>query len=90
MYRALAGLAAQGDADSLQSPDGESLYRACKSTGHHHHLICRRCRRTVEVDSIPVERWARRIAEENGFADVEHVLEVFGICGSCASRGSGR
>ena len=29
VYRALAGLAAQGDADSLQSPEGESLYRAC-------------------------------------------------------------
>ena len=27
VYRALAGLAAQGDADSLQSPEGESLYR---------------------------------------------------------------
>ena len=43
VYRALAGLAAQGDADSLQSPDGESLYRACKTPGHHHHLICRSC-----------------------------------------------
>ena len=37
VYRALAGLAAQGAADSLQSPDGESLYRACATRGHHHH-----------------------------------------------------
>ncbi len=89
VYRTLQNLAADGEVDVMRTGEGEAVYRRC-STGHHHHLICRRCRRTVEVDSIPVERWARRIAEENGFADVEHVLEVFGICGSCASRGPGR
>ena len=89
VYRTLQNLAADGEVDVLRTDEGEAVYRRC-STGHHHHLICRQCRRTVEVDSIAVERWARRIAEENGFADVEHVLEVFGICGSCASRGSGR
>jgi Fur family ferric uptake transcriptional regulator len=89
VYRTLQNLAADGEVDVMRTDEGEAVYRRC-STGHHHHLICRRCRRTVEVDSIPVERWARRIAEENGFADVEHVLEVFGICGSCASRGPGR
>jgi len=89
VYRTLQNLAADGEVDVLRTDEGEAVYRRC-STGHHHHLICRRCRRTVEVDSIPVERWARRIAEENGFGDVEHVLEVFGICGSCASRGPGR
>jgi Fur family ferric uptake transcriptional regulator len=46
--------------------------------------VCRNCRRTVEVDSTAVERWTRRVAEENGFADVDHVLEVFGTCRDCA------
>ena len=62
VYRALAGLAAQGDADSLQSPDGESLYRACKTPGHHHHLICRSCGLTVEIEATDVEQWARQTA----------------------------
>ncbi len=39
VYRALAGLTGTGEADSLQSPEGEALYRACESSGHHHHLI---------------------------------------------------
>jgi Fur family ferric uptake transcriptional regulator len=43
----------------------------------------------VEVDSVAVERWARRIAEENGFAEVEHVVEVFGTCAECASQRAG-
>lgn len=86
VYRTLQQLAADGEVDVLRTGEGEAVYRRC-STGHHHHLICRHCRRTVEVDSVAVERWARRIAEENGFAEVEHVLEVFGTCADCAASG---
>jgi Fur family ferric uptake transcriptional regulator len=64
----------------------ESVYRRC-STGHHHHLVCRSCGRTVEVEGAAVERWAARTAEANGFADVSHTLEVFGTCPACAAAG---
>jgi len=84
VYRALAGLAAQGDADSLQSPDGESLYRACVTPGHHHHLICRSCGLTVEIEATDVEQWARRTAALHGFTDAEHVVDIFGLCAPCA------
>ncbi len=83
VYRALQVMADESDVDVVRSADGEALYRRC-STGHHHHLTCRQCRRTVEVDSAAVERWARKVAAENGFADVEHVIEVFGTCALCA------
>lgn len=85
VYRALSGLAAAGDADSLQSPDGEALYRACSSSGHHHHLICRSCGLTVEIAATDVEQWAQRTAEEHGFRDAEHVVDIFGLCASCAN-----
>jgi Fur family ferric uptake transcriptional regulator len=85
VYRTLQHLAEDGEVDMLRTADGESVYRRC-STGHHHHLICRSCRRTVEVDSVAVERWARKIGDDNGFADVEHVVEVFGTCADCAAR----
>ncbi|RLV51353.1 transcriptional repressor, partial [Aeromicrobium phragmitis] len=32
-----------------------------------------------------VERWADAVAEDHGFRDVEHTLEIFGTCGDCAS-----
>lgn len=84
VYRALAGLAASGDADSLLSPDGEALYRACSTEGHHHHLICRRCGLTVEIEATDVEQWARRTAAMHGFRDAEHVVDIFGLCTPCA------
>ncbi|MET0735826.1 MAG: transcriptional repressor [Microbacterium sp.] len=91
VYRALAGLAARGDADSLQSPEGEALYRACTTTGHHHHLICRSCGLTVEIEATDVEQWARRTAERNGFSDAEHIVDIFGLCADCtAARASER
>jgi len=89
VYRTLQSLAEDGSVDVLRTADGEAMYRRC-STGHHHHLTCRRCRRTVEVDSVAVERWARTTAEENGFADVEHVVEVFGTCADCAAERAAR
>jgi Fur family ferric uptake transcriptional regulator len=88
VYRALAGLAAQGEADSLQSPDGEALYRACSSSGHHHHLICRSCGLTVEIEATDVEQWARATAERNGFTQAEHIVDIFGLCAACTSARS--
>lgn len=91
VYRALADLAAEGDADSLQSPEGESLYRACQSPGHHHHLICRSCGLTVEIEGNDVEEWAHRTAAQNGFTEAAHIVDIFGLCASCtAARASER
>jgi Fur family ferric uptake transcriptional regulator len=85
VYRALQAMADAGQVDVLRTDDGEAVYRRC-STGHHHHLVCRTCGRTVEVDGPAVERWADRVARSHGFVDVGHTLEVFGTCEACATR----
>ncbi len=82
VYRALADLAANQDADSITSTDGQTLFRAC-TTNHHHHLICRECGRTVEIDADRVETWAKAIGVANGFTDVSHTIELFGLCETC-------
>jgi Fur family ferric uptake transcriptional regulator len=82
VYRTLQAMAESGDVDVLRADDGEARYRQC-SSGHHHHLVCRDCGRTVEVEGPTVERWADRVAAEHGFTDVSHTLEVFGRCAEC-------
>jgi len=82
VYRTLQVLADAGEVDVLRTDDGESVYRQC-SAGHHHHLVCRTCGRTVEVAGPAVERWAEKVAAEHGFTDVRHTLEVFGTCADC-------
>ncbi|MDT7591217.1 MAG: Fur family transcriptional regulator, ferric uptake regulator, partial [Pseudonocardiales bacterium] len=84
VYRTLQNLFESGEVDVLRTGSGEAVYRRC-STHHHHHLVCRRCGRTVEVEGPAVESWAQRVAEENGFSDVSHTVEVFGVCAKCAA-----
>ncbi len=83
VYRTLQLLADHGEVDVIRaSVGGEASYRRC-STSHHHHLVCRSCGATVEVEGPAVERWTRGIAEEHGYAEVSHTLEIFGICSRC-------
>jgi Fur family ferric uptake transcriptional regulator len=84
VYRNLQAMAAEGEVDMLRTDDGEAVYRAC-STGHHHHLVCRACGRTVEVEGPTVEAWANKVSAEHGFTDVHHTLEIFGTCADCSS-----
>jgi Fur family ferric uptake transcriptional regulator len=82
VYRTLQSMADAGELDAIRKSDGETAYRRC-SGGHHHHLVCRSCGRTVEVSGPAVEKWASAVAEQNGFREVSHDLEIFGTCSSC-------
>lgn len=92
VYRNLAMLVQLGEVDMLQGSDGEALYRQCgQKSHHHHHLVCRRCGRAVEVADPGLERWAQKLAAEQGFSEVSHTLELFGLCAECsrAAQGAG-
>ena len=83
VYRTLQTLADAGEVDVLRTDSGEAVYRRC-SSHHHHHLVCRHCGRTVEVDDPPVENWAEKIAQQHGFSEVNHTVEITGTCAACA------
>jgi len=84
VYNQLRALAELGEVDALRADDGETLYRRCDTGEHHHHLVCRKCGRTVEVEGPEVERWADTVAQANDFVDVSHTFEIFGTCLACA------
>lgn len=85
VYRTLADLVASGEIDTLRGPAGETLYRQCGESEHHHHLVCRMCGHTEEVTSARVERWAQSVGEQYGFSEVGHEVELTGVCASCAA-----
>ena len=85
VYRTLQQMSAAGLVDTLRTDTGESLYRRC-SEQHHHHLVCRACGYTVEVQGGQAEVWAADVAREHGFSDVSHTIEIFGLCGTCADK----
>jgi Fur family ferric uptake transcriptional regulator len=86
VYRHLNMLAEQGSADVVHTAEGEAQFRLCGQAqvdgepGHHHHLVCRVCGRSVEVSGPEVEAWADRVAAAAGYTEISHTLEVFGLC----------
>ena len=90
VYNQLRTLSEAGAIDALRGEDGEVRYRRCGTDHHHHHLVCRVCGRTVEVEGPEVEDWAEAVASAHGFVDVAHTVEVLGTCDGCATGvGSG-
>jgi len=82
VYRSLQTLADEKVVDVLRRLDGDALYRLCGES-HHHHLVCKRCGRTVEIEGGAIEKWARAVESEYGFRDVDHTVELLGTCSRC-------
>lgn len=87
VYRTLQSMADAGAVDVLRTDSGELIFRKC-SDSHHHHLVCRLCGFTVEVEEPGVEVWAHRAGRAHGFSDVSHTVELFGLCARCAEAGA--
>jgi Fur family ferric uptake transcriptional regulator len=87
VYRTLQKMAEKEDIDAIKSVDGETLYRHCgQNDGHHHHLICSKCGLTITVEGPAIEKWTEKVAKENGFSEVSHKVDIFGLCKSCKKK----
>lgn len=84
VYSQLRALADAGALSVLRADDGEMLYRRCETEDHHHHLVCRRCGATTEVQAPDVEAWASGVAASHGYLDVAHTIAIVGVCRECA------
>lgn len=84
VYGQLRTLAATGQVDAVRADSGESLYRRCPTAEHHHHAVCRECGLSVEVEGPEVEQWAAQVAQDTGFSDVRHTVEITGRCATCS------
>lgn len=86
VYRHLQSLVDEGVVDVIHTAEGEATYRYCGDADdnhHHHHLVCRQCGRTEEIEARAIERWAEEVARERGYTDVDHTVELFGVCAEC-------
>lgn len=88
VYRTLQSLAEIEAVDVLHMASGETLYRACQTDAHHHHLVCTECGKAEEIAGGPVEKWAHDVAKQYGFEVTGHDAEIYGLCVECqkASR----
>jgi Fe2+ or Zn2+ uptake regulation protein len=87
LFRALDLLVELGVVERLDLPTGEHAYVEC-APAHHHHVVCSRCGRSVEIDDAGLSEAVREIGRRSGYRIESHRLELFGLCRSCqALRG---
>ena len=88
VYRVLQSQVEDGVVDILALDDGQTLFRKCAATGHHHHLVCRQCRATQEIEAPKIEHWADNVGSDFGYIDINHTMEIYGLCPQCAQNAS--
>lgn len=82
VYRTLALLSEAGVIDAFSHRAGEQCYRLC-GEGHHHHLVCERCHRVVEVTECDLGDWLDGVVRQHGFVATDHHVEITGLCAEC-------
>jgi Fe2+ or Zn2+ uptake regulation protein len=83
VYRILESL---GEAGLLQrvSLKGKTFYLSEQSDHHHHHIVCRECHSTICLDECLISPLEKK-AQQLGFQDIHHSLQLTGLCAKCAS-----
>lgn len=65
--------------------DGTKRYEL-STKGHHHHLICIKCKSITELDlADDFTKEEALIASQTKFKVLRHALEFFGFCQNCHS-----
>jgi len=82
VFRTLELFERLGLLERLDLPDGSHAYVRCRPT-HHHHVVCVRCARTVDIPDSGLGGVTSEIARSSGFQLREHRLELFGLCPEC-------
>lgn len=93
VYRNLVDLEQAGVVTRVATDEDHGRYELSEElVGHHHHVLCSRCGRTLDVtlpDDLETALGSAldRVARSAGFAALSHRLDLIGICQECARSG---
>ncbi len=86
VYRTLKLLEEAKLISKIEFGDGRIRYEICTDKEHHDHLICEKCKKSVEVIDPKIESLQKRLAQKHGFELTGHRLYLFGICKNCQKK----
>lgn len=85
VYRNLEALRSIGLVQRIVMENGVQLFEPVRGDRHFHHIVCRECHQTEEIHVCFGHDLEKR-ALQAGYANVDHVIEVFGVCPRCQDK----
>ncbi len=82
VYDALNALVEAGLARRIAPAGGAALFEA-RSGDNHHHLVCRVCGATVDVDCVVGAAPCLQASDDRGYALDEAEVTFWGVCPDC-------
>ena len=87
VYDALNALVDAGLARRIAPSGGAALFEA-RSGDNHHHLVCRVCGATVDVDCVVGAAPCLQASDDKGYALDEAEVTFWGVCPDCRTNPS--
>ncbi|MFZ0179163.1 MAG: Fur family transcriptional regulator [Candidatus Dormiibacterota bacterium] len=88
VFRTLDFLVENGLAQRFEAEGHIHVYTSC-ADNHHHHLVCRICASTTEIDDTAVDQLIDAVRGGYGFALDHAALDFYGTCAACAAAITG-
>lgn len=82
VYRTLNLFTQLGIVNEIDFKDEFKRYELIYDRHHHHHIVCKICKRVENVETCILDE-LEKLIEKKGFSDITHSLEFFGICKNC-------
>jgi len=86
VYRTIPMFLESGILDEADKTEKHAHYERNAGKGHHDHLVCLRCGRTIEFYSPTLEMLQDEICQREGFKGVRHNLVIMGYCKGCQTK----
>lgn len=83
VYRTLIVLDDLGIITRMNFDDGCIRYEMNSDDHQHHHLICKRCGRVIEVMEDLLEDLEITVEKNYRFKIIDHNLKFYGLCDEC-------
>ena len=83
VYRNLALLVRMGEVRKISAGDGPDRFDG--NLSGHHHFICVRCSRVIDVPVGDQDRIVREISEKTDARVDSLEIHAYGLCGTCAA-----
>ena len=96
VYRTLELLTDVGLAQRFDFGDGKARFELTNSAhkpGHHHHLVCTRCKTIIDYDDFVQEeielmnRTEKELSKNHQFKITHHIIHFYGVCQDCRQAG---